>query len=107
MRGSLVCRAVLFFALAFCCAPISFASSAAEPSESESAAAVQALEAILAADEVSAEGIDKREFAHVPLTKEQAARARELLWQDHAARIAAERDAEIKNGVLKYGSQEM
>jgi len=46
-------------------------------------------------------------FANVPLTRADAATARELIWQAHAANITSTRAAEIKDRLLKRGKLEM
>src|SRR5262245_11363062 len=71
----------------------------------KSADAVNQLRAALAAGSLA--DIGTKDFATVPLTKADAARARELLWKKHAASIQEERAGEIKDGLLKDGKQEM
>ena len=75
--------------------------------ESASRAAVDALKAELDKGDPWGEVIAARSFSQVPLTKSDAARAKELLWQRHAVRIAKEREAEIAKGVLRDGKHSM
>lgn len=46
-------------------------------------------------------------FAKAELTRDQAKAAADLLWTDHAARIRAERAAEMKAGEIKIGDKTM
>jgi hypothetical protein len=46
-------------------------------------------------------------FALIPLTRQQARQAKELLWADHAARIKRQRKAEMEAGVLEDGELKM
>jgi hypothetical protein len=70
-------------------------------------AALQSLEAALATGNLWGEALAKQEFAHVALTKAQAATAREILWRHHVALMTREREDEVKKGVLKLGQHEM
>jgi poly(3-hydroxybutyrate) depolymerase len=72
----------------------------------KSAAAVTALGEALTGPTPLADLADK-EFASVPLTKSDAAAARELIWKAHVAAVRKERAAEIKDRVLKDGELEM
>jgi hypothetical protein len=78
---------------------------AADPKPVDSAAAVAALRAALAADPVA--DVAGKDFATVPLTKADAAAARDLLWAAHAARITKERAAEVAARKLTDGTLEM
>jgi poly(3-hydroxybutyrate) depolymerase/transglutaminase-like putative cysteine protease len=71
-----------------------------------SAAALAALKAALA-DPAALDGLAKRDTAAVPLTKADAAAARDLIWAAHVAKLKAERGAEMKARVLKDGDAEM
>jgi poly(3-hydroxybutyrate) depolymerase len=71
-----------------------------------SAAAVAALKAALV-DPAALDGLAKRDIAAVPLTKADAATARDLIWAAHVAKFKAERAAELKAKVLKAGDAEM
>ncbi|WP_435020565.1 alpha/beta hydrolase [Tundrisphaera sp. TA3] len=51
--------------------------------------------------------IDDRAFAAVPLTREDAAIARGLLWDDHVARLRKERAAELEARTLAEGKLSM
>jgi hypothetical protein len=46
-------------------------------------------------------------FAAVPLTKADAERVKKLLWDQHAAKIRAERAAEMKAKVIEMGGRQM
>src|SRR3954454_24617516 len=78
---------------------------AADPTPADSAAAVAALRAALAADPSA--DVAGKDFAKVPLTKADAAAAREVLWAAHAARVAKERAAEVAARKLTDGTLEM
>ncbi len=47
------------------------------------------------------------DFAKVPLTKEDAARAKKLLWEDHLATLRASRTAELAAKSIRIGDHEM
>lgn len=79
---------------------------AAPPDAAKSAAAVKALREALNAAPL-APGLAAREFAIVPLTKDDAKVARELLWKSHVALIKKERAKEIKDLILKEDKLEM
>ena len=49
----------------------------------------------------------KQAFASKPLTRDQAAAAQQLLWQDHEARIRRTRADEMKQGRIRLGNREM
>lgn len=98
MSVRLIALAVLVFA------PPVFAAS---PDAGRSAAALEALKAALAANPDSLAGFAEKDFATVPLTKADAAAARELLVKAHAAIIRKDRAAEVKDKVLKDGTLEM
>jgi hypothetical protein len=81
--------------------------AAAPPDADRSAASIKALRDALAAKPgILAELADK-DFAKVPLTKADAAAARELLWKAHVASIEKDRAGEVKDRVLKDGNLEM
>lgn len=46
-------------------------------------------------------------FARVPITKQQAAAAQQLLWNDHRQTILRTRSDEMKSRVLKFGQHRM
>ncbi len=79
---------------------------AADAPKSGCPTAVEDLEAAIAKG-VSEEELLKQDFTRATLTKEQAAKVRDVAWQQHVARITKEREAEIKDGVLKLGKLEM
>lgn len=68
---------------------------------------IASLEAVLAKGELWGEELAKQGWAKVPLTKESAAAAREMLWKAHVARMHLEREDELKNNLLKTGDKEM
>jgi hypothetical protein len=72
-----------------------------------SAEAVKALKVAIAAKPFVLADLSDKDFARVPLTKEDAKTARDLIWQAHAAFIQKDRADEIKNRVLKEGKLEM
>ena len=72
---------------------------AATPDAGKSAAAVKALGEALAAGPIA--GIADKDFAKVPLTKADAATARELIWKAHVASVRKDRESEVKDRVLK------
>lgn len=78
---------------------------AADPTPADSTAAVAALRAALATDPTT--DVAGKDFAKVPLTKADAATARELLWATYAARITKERAAEVAARKLTDGKLEM
>jgi poly(3-hydroxybutyrate) depolymerase len=84
-----------------------YAKAETVPDTGQSAAALRALQAALAAKPVSISDISGKDFAKIPLTKADAAGARELLWKAHVAMIQRDRAEEIKNRVLKDGEVEM
>ena len=73
----------------------------------KSAEALNALKAVLASSPASLADLAAKDFAKVPLTKADAAAARELLWKAHVDLIHKERSAEVKDRVLKEGKLEM
>jgi hypothetical protein len=80
---------------------------AAPPDATRSAAAVKELRAALDAKPDSFAGLAEKGLAKVPLTKADAAAARELLWKAHVARVKKDRAAEVKDRLLKDGALEM
>jgi poly(3-hydroxybutyrate) depolymerase len=79
----------------------------ADPGAARSAEALKALKAALDANPKSLADVGTMEFAKQPLTKADAAAARELLWKAHAAIIERDRTAEVKARLLKDGDKEM
>jgi predicted esterase len=79
----------------------------AGPDASNSAGALKALRAALDAKPASLAELADKDFAKVPLTKADAAAARELLWKAHAAIIEKDRSGELKDRMLKEGALEM
>jgi hypothetical protein len=82
-------------------------SPAAPPDAAKSAESLKALQAALIARPSSLREIAAQEFARVPLTRDDAKTARELLWKAHVELIRKDRAEEIKNRLLKDGSLEM
>lgn len=72
-----------------------------------SAEAVRALEAWLRAPRDQRAPLTNAAFATVPLSRADAARATTLLWENHAARIRAERAEEMKAGVIELDGKKM
>ena len=84
------------------------AASAAESIDLEaSASAVAALQAFLEVPPGERAAIHDEPFAAVPLSRDDAAAARALLIDDHAARIRESRDAEMQAGCLRLGDLAM
>lgn len=82
-------------------------SNLAAADDRKSAAALQSLKTALAAKPKSLADLSEKDFASVPLTKTDAAAARQLLWDAHAAKIKAERAKEIEDRKLTEGKLEM
>ncbi len=78
-----------------------------QPGAARSAGALRALRAALAAGPGLPAGLADQNFARVPLTKRDAATARALLWEAHAAAVRKDRAAEVKARVLTDGKLEM
>lgn len=81
------------------------ASPLAAADGAKSAAALGALREALAAGPAAA--LADQAFASVPLTKADAAAARELIWTAHVARVRKDRAAEVKDRVLKDDKLDM
>jgi poly(3-hydroxybutyrate) depolymerase len=79
----------------------------ADAGAARSAEVLKALKAALEAKPKSLADVGGMEFAKKPLTKADAAAARELLWKAHAAMIESDRAAEVKARLLKDGDKEM
>ncbi|MBY0459964.1 MAG: transglutaminase-like domain-containing protein, partial [Gemmataceae bacterium] len=77
----------------------------AETAKSESA--LKELKAALDAKPASLADLATKPFAKIPLTKADAATARQLLWEAHVALIKKDRAAEVKDRVLKEDKLEM
>ena len=72
------------------------------PDAAKSTAALESLEAELAANPPLAE-VATKAFASTPLTKADAAAAREMLWKAHVASIKKDRAGEVKDKLIKDG----
>ena len=77
------------------------------PETAKSGAALEALKTALDAKPASLADALAKDFAKVPLTKADAAAARELLWKAHVAQIQKDRADEVKNKLIKDGKLEM
>jgi hypothetical protein len=88
-------------ALAFFIAPLLAADA------DKSAAAVKDLKAAIEAKPATVAELADKPFVAVPLTKADAATARELLWKLHVELIKKDRADEVKNRVLKDDKLEM
>ncbi len=73
----------------------------------DSPGALAALKAALAAKPKALAELAGRDFANAALTKADAATARQLLWDAHAARIQRERAKEVADRVLTDGTLAM
>jgi hypothetical protein len=81
--------------------------AAAPPNAGQSAEALKALRAALAAGTVPLADLAGQEFADVPLTRADAAAARHLLWEAHVALVRKGRAEEVRDRVIKEGKAEM
>jgi hypothetical protein len=89
-------------------APIALAAGTSAPvNETASRLAVYALKNGLDQGELWGDALASKDFAQVALTKADAARAKDMLWQRHSRQIAKDREAEIKNGKLEIGKHSM
>jgi hypothetical protein len=79
----------------------------AKPDTSRSGEAIKWLRASIEAKPKTLSELGQGDFARMPLTKADAAVARELIWKAHAAIIAQERAAEIADRKLTEGKLEM
>ena len=77
------------------------------PATDPSSAAVEALRQALARPPAHLVELAGKEFARVPLTKADAAAARDLIWKAHAAAVRKERAGEVEGRVLKEGELAM
>jgi poly(3-hydroxybutyrate) depolymerase len=80
---------------------------AAAPDTAKSADALKALRAALDGKPAALAELADRDFARVPMTRADAAMARDLIWKAHAEIVRKERAAEVKDKVLKLGKHEM
>ena len=97
-----VFRCIILFAMALASPVTAWSADAAQ-----SADALKALQAAIAAKPKALSELGDKDFARVPLTRTDAQRARDLMWQAHVAIIKVDRAAEIKNKRLKDGNLEM
>ena len=87
-----------------------YAKGAAPDAKAEtakSASALKELKAALDAKPTALADLADKPFAKIPLTKEDAAAARKLLWESHAEFIKKDRAEEVKNLLIKDGTLEM
>jgi hypothetical protein len=87
-----------------------YARGAAPDAKAEvakSASALKDLRAALDANPTALAELADKPFAKIPLTKEDAAAARALLWKAHVAFIKKDRAEEVKNLVIKEDKLEM
>jgi len=77
------------------------------PVDTPSLAALHALEKWLALEFDKRPPLDRQEFASVPLTRSAAARAKDLLWQNHLARDKEKIAAEWDNKLIHLDKFEM
>lgn len=68
---------------------------------------IQSLEEWLSADRGSRKPIHDSEFSKLSLSEEDAVRAKELLWKDHAAMIRETRSEEMKSKSISLGGKTM
>ena len=79
----------------------------AECETSPSAGAIDSLALWIGTAREQRSVLDEATFAHRPLTKEDAARAARLLWDDHAAFLRATRAAEVAAKAIRIGDHEL
>ena len=79
----------------------------ATPNADQSADAVKKLIEALKVAEGSLSELAKEDFSKVALSKSDAAKARELVWNAHAAKIGKERGEEIQKRVIREGKLQM
>ena len=77
------------------------------PEPAASAKALTNLTAWLGIAHEQRPGLAESAFARVPLTKETAARASKLLWEDHTAFLRATRAAELAAKAIRIGEREL
>jgi poly(3-hydroxybutyrate) depolymerase len=80
---------------------------AATPDVAHSTEAIEALRRALATDAVNFADLASKDFAGTPLTKADAAIARDLIWKAQEAAIRRDRSAEIRDRKLTDGQLEM
>jgi poly(3-hydroxybutyrate) depolymerase len=73
----------------------------------KSAGALKELRAALDANPVALTELADKSFARIPLTREDAAAARDLIWKAHVASIQKTRAEEVKNGLIRDDKLEM
>ena len=88
-------------------APPAGDESAAPLNKEASAAAVGALQKYLATESKDRGSLATESFSKVPLTRDDAQRARQLLWNDHVAEIRRSRAAEMQAREIVDGSLKM
>ncbi len=81
--------------------------SAGQIEHAPSAQALEDLEAYLEIPRSSREPLSEQSFARVPLTKEAASKAVELLWNDHVRYIKKDRAEEMQSNRLTLGDKAM
>jgi len=79
----------------------------AKPDTGRSGEVIMALRAAVGAGPEAVAELSRGDFSKMPLTKSDAAVARELLWKAHVAQSRKERAAEVTERVLKDGNLEM
>ena len=77
------------------------------PDVAHSTEAIETLRRALATDTVNFSDLATKDFAGTPLTKADAAIARDLIWKAHEAAIRRDRAAEIRDRKLTDGRLEM
>ena len=68
---------------------------------------IQSLEEWLSVDRGSRKPMHDSEFSKLSLSEEDAVRAKELLWKDHAAMIRETRSEEMKSKSISLGGKTM
>ena len=86
---------------------VTFSLSAEPTDAAKSADALKSLRKSLTEKPGALADLVLRDFSSTPLTKSDAATARELLWNAHVENIRKDRADEVKNRVLKEDKHEM
>ncbi len=110
VRHEMFARAAALTGLlaALLAAPIPLAAGTGVPaSETASRLAVYAMKKGLDTGDLWGDALASKDFAEVALTKADAAKAKDLLWDRHARQITKDREAEINDGKLVIGSHTM
>ena len=98
------CMSKSLFTFAYCLISICCVCVSVVADESD---AVQSLRSYLKAADSNVNEVVDQSFAKLPLTKEQAKQAEEILIDAWKQQLKKEREAELEGAVLKIGGQQM